>query len=151
MAVVDSPSPTSSGLSDWLLELVIGVTVVVLAVGVWAFTHYSDQTAQDKPTPVWLGVAKVMAQMSDGRMVSIKVNLRLDDEDAVDQLEPHIPAFKALIQETGTQLSREKLQGREGMKHFAKAIVGTLNGYLDERNEPARIKSLAFEELMLMP
>lgn len=151
MAVVDSPSPASSGLSDWLLELVIGVTVVVLAVGVWAFTHYSDQTAQDKPTPVWLGVAKVMAQMSDGRMVSIKVNLRLDDEDAVDQLEPHIPAFKALIQETGTQLSREELQGREGMKHFAKAIVGTLNGYLDERNEPARIKSLAFEELMLMP
>lgn len=151
MAVADTPSPSSSGLSDWLLELVIGVTAVVLAVGVWAFSHYSDPAPQDKPNPVWLGVSKVVAQMSDGRMVSVKVNLRLAHEDAVDELAPHIPAFKALIQETGAQISREDLQGREGMKHFGKAIVSTLNDYLDERNEPARIKSVAFEELMLMP
>lgn len=150
MSAVDT-DPPSSGLSDWLLELVIGVTVVVLALGVWAYSHFSANTPQDKPRPVWLGISKVITQMADGRMVSVKVNLRLTDEQAVGQLEPHIPAFKALIQEAGTQVSHDELQSREGMLNFGKAIVTNVNDYLDEREVATKVKSLAFDELILMP
>lgn len=150
MAVIDTENP-SSGLSDWLLELLIGVTVVVLALGVWAYSHLSTNAPQDKPRPVWLGISKVITQMADGRMVSVKVNLRLTDENAVAQLEPHIPAFKALIQEAGTQASHDELQSREGMSRFGKAIVTNINDYLNEHEAATKVKSLAFDELILMP
>lgn len=145
-------SRSTNGPSDWLLELVIGIGVIVLGFSVWAFTHFGGDTPrQDKPKPTWLAMSKVMAQMSDGRMVNIKVNLRLANDGAADELEPHVPAFKALIQETGTRLSREDLQGMQGMKNFGQAIRASLNGYLQDQQVPARIKDVAFEEMMLMP
>jgi flagellar basal body-associated protein FliL len=153
MSAMDTDAPSSAnGPSDWLLESVIGVGVIVLGLCVWVFTHFSNGTPhQDKPKPTWLAVSKVMAQMSDGRMVNIKVNLRVANDKAIDQLEPHVPAFKALIQETGTRLSKDDLQGTQGMKNFSRAIRASLNDYLQDRQVPARVKDVAFEEMMLMP
>lgn len=150
----DTPSAAATtGPSDWRLELVIGIGVIVLGFGVWVFTHFSGNTpsSQDRPKPAWLALPKVMAQMSDGRMVNIKVNLRLANADAVSELQPHAPAFKALVQDTGTRMSTQALQGMQGMKNFGQAIRASLNDYLRDQEVPTRIKDVAFDEMMLMP
>lgn len=152
MAVAESDSPAASGLSDWLLELVIGLVVVILGVSVWAYTHYGkSDDRQDRPTPAWLSLPKIMAQMSDGRMVNFKVNLRLAKDNDADALEPHMPAFKALVEEAGTHISEEDLHGSGGLKQFSLDIKKSLNSYLKDQGEPTRIKDVAFEEMMLMP
>lgn len=148
----DTGSSGSSGLSEWLTELAIGVVVVVLGMAVWAYTHFNDGTRHhDRPKPVWLGISKVMAQMGDGRMVNLKVNLRLAHEEDVEALDAHVPAFKSLIQETGSQLSRETLQSKSGVQQLSKAIRTALNGYLEDHDMDARVKDVAFDELMLLP
>lgn len=150
MAFAGNPT-RSSGASDRMLELGIGLVMIVLALSVWAYTQLGAKGTQHKPRPIWLGISKVMAQMGDGRMVNMKVNLRLQDNDALDRLSAHMPAFKALIQEAGAQMSRDTLQGSDGMRNLATAIRDTLNSYLDEHAVQAHIKDVAFEELMLMP
>ena len=152
MAVAKTDTP-SSGVSDWLLELVIGLVVIVLGGSVWAYSHYGHQNPlhQDKPRPVWLAIPKILAQMSDGRMVNVKVNLRLNSDKDAGTLEPHLPAFKALIQETGTRTTHEALQDREGVIRFGQAIRTSLNDYLADQDVPARVKDIAFDEMMLMP
>lgn len=152
MSVADTDATPENSPSDWLLELVIGVGVIVLGFGVWAFTHFSNgPDTQDRPKPAWLALPKVMAQMADGRMVNIKINLRLPSDSAAVELQPHVPAFKALIEETGTHMSRDDLQGTQGMKQLGKAIRTSLNGYLEDQGVETRVKDVAFEEMMLMP
>lgn len=147
-----STDTSNSGLSDWLLELSIGIVVVVLGLAVWGYTHFSKQDGrQDRPKPAWLAVSKVMTQMGDGRMVNVKINLRLADKRDIDELEPHLPAFKALIQEAGTHMSQEDLQQVGGVKRFGDTIRSTLNDYLEEQHVPERVKDVAFEEMLLMP
>lgn len=151
MNAIDSQT-SPAGLSDWLLEAAIGLIVLVLGVTVWVVSHYSDnKPVHDRPKPVWLGMSKVMAQMSDGRMVSMKINLKLSDDEAVKELDPHMPAFKSLIQDAGAKVTREDLQERDGLKHFSAALRGTLNGYLEDHDVSGRVKDIAFEEFMLMP
>lgn len=151
MAVAKTES-ASSGVSDWLLELVIGVIVIVLGGSVWAYTHFANKNPhQNKPKPAWLAVPKVMAQMADGRMVDMKINLQLDSDQDASELKPHMPAFTALIQATGVSTSHDDLQQEGGALRFGRAIRTSLNGYLEEQDLPERIKNVAFEELMLMP
>ena len=150
MAVANTES-SSSGFSDWLLELSIGVIVVMLGAGVWAFTHYGSNASQERPKPAWLGVPKVMAQMGDGRMVDMKINLQLNSTKDASELEPHMPAFTALIQAAGVSTSHEDLQREGGPASFGRTIRSSLNNYLEEQDLPERIKNVAFEELMLMP
>jgi flagellar basal body-associated protein FliL len=139
-------------IRDWMLELSVGVMAVVLGTGVWIYTQLSDSKPTiERPHPVWLGVNKVMAQMSDGRMVNVKVNLRLKDQNAVAELDPHKPAFIALIQEAGTQISRDELQDTKGIKHFSTVIKSSLNDYLEEQSVHAKVKDVVFDELMPMP
>ena len=153
MATVnDTRSSPSSVVGDWLLQAIMGLAVVLLGMGVWLYlSNNGAPAAQDKPRPVWLGVSEVLAQMSDGRMVNVKVNLKLGNEQAIAELAPHKPAFQALIQEAGTQVSREDIQGPEGMRHFGATLRDTLNGYLEEQDVPTRIKQVVFDELTLMP
>lgn len=154
MAVADTDLPaSSSGLSDWLLELVIGVVVVVLGGSVWAYTHFSGQpdAQQTRPKPTWLAMPKIMAQMADGRMVNVKVNLQLGKDKDADELGPHIPAFTALIEETGTHISEDDLHGLDGLKRFSHDMKVSLNGYLKAQGVETRVKDVAFDELMLMP
>lgn len=146
------PHPDEVHVRDWILELSVGALAILLGVSAWVFLQYADgKPSLEKPRPAWLSVSKVMAQMSDGRMVNVKVNLRLKDQHAVDELSPHVPAFAALIQEVGTQVSREDLQDAKGLKHFGGLIRTSLNGYLEDQSVHAKIKDVAFAELMLMP
>lgn len=151
MATAKTESP-SSGLSDWLLELAIGVVVIVLGGSVWAYSHLSNKSPlQDRPKPAWLAVPKVMAQMSDGRMVDIKLNLQLSKQGDAAALEPHMPAFTALIQATGVSTTHDDLQQQGGVARFGQSIRDSLNNYLEEQDMSARIQTVAFEEMMLMP
>lgn len=138
--------------SDWLLAVAIALGVLVLGAAAWLYTQYTDTgAAPRRPQPVWLSVSKVTAQMADGRMVNIKVNLSLDRDEARDELSEHIPAFKGLIQEVGTRTSREDLQSPEGMKQFAAAIRTSLNAYLEHAGVEGQVKDVAFEEFTLLP
>ncbi len=152
MAIANKTDQTTPGISDWLLELVIGLAVVLLGAGVWAYTQFSSQKIDpNRPVPVWLSVPKVMAQTSDGRMINVKVNLRLAKDKDVDVLEPHIPAFKTLIQEASSGLTRDELKDQGGMAQFGKAVKASFNGYLASQDVSARIKDVAFDELMPLP
>lgn len=152
MAIAKKIDQPTSGISDWLLELVIGLAVVVLGSGVWAYTHFSSQNIeQERPKPVWLTVPKVMAQTADGRMVNVKVNLRLAKDKDAGELEPYIPAFKAMIQEASTGITRDELKDQGGMLQFSKAVKASVNGYLKSQDVPARIKDVVFDELMPLP
>jgi flagellar basal body-associated protein FliL len=151
MAVANSDS-RPSGVRDWRFELGIGAIALLLGGSVWAYSHYSDSNPQqDKPKPAWLAVPKVMAQMSDGRMVNIKINLRLKDNKEISALEPYIPAFKALLEETGALTKREDLQARDGIQRFEQAVRTSFNDYLEDQEVSERVKGIAFEEMMLMP
>lgn len=151
MAVAETESP-STGVSDWLLELAIGVIVILLGGSVWAYSHFSNKSpSQERPKPAWLAVPKVMAQMSDGRMVDVKLNLQLSKEDDAATLQPHMPAFTALIQATGVSTTHDDLQQQGGVARFGQSIRDSLNDYLEEQDMSARIKTVAFEEMMLMP
>ena len=141
-----------SHVSDWMLEATISAIVIVLVMTIWLYVRYANNhPMQEKAQPVWLGVTKVTSQMSDDRMVDIKVKLRLDNEKALDQMEPHAPAFEALIQEAGAKMTREDLQQRGGLKRLASGILNNINDYLEEQALPGRIKEVDFEEVLLMP
>jgi flagellar basal body-associated protein FliL len=136
----------------WTLEMSVGLLALVLGVSAWVFLQLSTgKPSHDKPRPAWLGVSKVMAQMSDGRMVNLKVNLRVKDEKAVEELDPHTPAFVALIQEVGTQVTHEELQDSKGIQHFGTLIRDSLNDYLEQQSVHTKVKDVAFAELMLLP
>lgn len=135
-----------------MLELGIGLVMLVLALGVWAYTHLnSTDRTLDRPKPAWLAMPKMMAQMGDGRMLNLKVNLQLANDQAVDALKPHVPAFEALIQETGLRITKDDIQEAGRLKQFSQDIRTSLNGYLEDQAMSARVKGVAFEELMLMP
>lgn len=152
MALAKDTDSLTSGISDWLLELAIGIVVLVLGVSVWAYTYFSSQKLeQAKPVPVWLTVPKVMAQTADGRMFNVKLNLRLGKQKDVSVMEPHIPAFKTLVQEASTQMSRDDMKDADGLVRFGKTVKTSLNGYLKAQDVQARVKDVALDEIMLLP
>jgi flagellar basal body-associated protein FliL len=152
MDTLNDSNASPSLVSDSLLQVLIGVVALLLGAGVWLYAQVSQGEApQVRPRPIWLGIAKVTAQMSDGRMLNVKVNLSLPSDNAVGELRPHMPAFQALIEEAGTRISREDVQGSEGMRRFGASIRGTLNDYLDGQDTAGRIKDVVFDELMLLP
>jgi flagellar basal body-associated protein FliL len=150
MAAASTPDQTNT--RDWAPQLAFAAGALLLGLCVWAYTSLSSRaTEQSKPAPAWLSVSKVLAQMSDGRMVKIKVDLRVQDQDALGSLKPQTPAFTALIEEVGGQMTHEELQGAEGMARLGSAIQTALNGYLKDQRVPERVKGVAFEELTLLP
>lgn len=152
MASAKNIESSTSGISDWLLELGIGVAVLALCLSVWAYTQFAGASSNPaRPKPVWLSVPKVMAQTSDGRMFNVKLNLRLGKEKDVGVLEPHIPAFKTMVQEAGAQVSRDEMKEQAGLARFSQVVKTSLNGYLQSQEISARVKDVAFDEVMLLP
>jgi flagellar basal body-associated protein FliL len=152
MTAAAQPQQDQTPERGWTLELSVGLLAIVLGVSAWLFLQLSDGKAKpEKPRPAWLGVSKVMAQMSDGRMVNVKINLRLKDEKAVEELDPHLPAFAALVQEVGAQVNHDELQDSKGIQHFGTLIRDSLNDYLEQQSVHAKVKDVAFAELMLLP
>jgi flagellar basal body-associated protein FliL len=147
-----SPAPDQPSSRDGALPLAFAAAALLLGLGAWAYTSFGAHSSEpSRPVPAWLTISKVMAQMSDGRMVKIKVDLRVQDKDAVGTLKPQTAAFTALIEEVGGHMSREDLQGSEGMARLGSAIQTALNDYLQEQRVPERVKGVAFEELTLLP
>ncbi|MFT3856266.1 MAG: flagellar basal body-associated FliL family protein [Aquabacterium sp.] len=145
----DAPARTFAG--DKTMVAGIGLAAILLGVLVWMYTHFVQAPAPTRPRPIWLGVPKVIAQMADGRMVNVKVNLSLDAASSAGELEDHLPAFKALIQEVGTKTERDALQTSQGIQRFGLAVQDAINGYLDDQEAQGRVKSIAFEDLTLLP
>ena len=130
--------------SDWTLAIGIALGALLVAFGAWVFTEMS---AMDKPRngAVWLNVPKVISQLADGRMVSVKVNLQLRNKDDPSTLEGHQPALKAMIEQVGTTVSREDIKGADGIQRYGRAIQHAINGYLDDQQIDERVKMVAFD------
>jgi flagellar basal body-associated protein FliL len=136
--------------SDWTLAIGIALGALLVAFGTWVYTQWS---AMDKPRngAVWLDVPEVQSQLADGRMLSVKVNLRLRNRDDPDMLEGHEPALKAMIEQVGTTMTRADIKGREGVQRYGQAIQQAINGYLQDQHIDERVKTVAFNELVLLP
>ena len=135
---------------DWTLAIGIALSALLVALGTWVFTQWSSL---EKPRngAVWLDVPKVISQLADGRMVAVKVNLRLRNRDDPNVLEGHEPALKAMIEQVGTTMTRTDIKGSDGIQRYGRAIQQSINGYLDDQEIKERVKMVAFDELVLMP
>lgn len=135
---------------DWTLAIGIALGALLVAFGTWVYTEWSSL---EKPRngAVWLDVPKVISQLADGRMVSVKVNLRLRNRDDPEVLEGHAPALKAMIEQVGTTMTRTDIKGADGIQRYGRAIQQSINGYLDDQDIEERVKMVAFDELVLMP
>jgi flagellar basal body-associated protein FliL len=141
----------SSTDKNWLLEITIGIGFLVIGLVVWAYSLFASKDTHTRPVPAWLSVAKVVAQMGDGRMLKIKVNLQLARKEDEATLSPHGPAFKALVESVGGEMRTEEITGPQGITKLGTAILEELNGYLDEQRVPSHIQQVAFDEVLVMP
>lgn len=144
-------SPRASG-GELKLAILIGFVTLVALLGAWAYTRLSSQPEEPKrPVPTWLGVSPVTAQTADGRILSVKVNLLLKNEEDLDVLRPYEPAFKSLVAEAGSGFDATGLRGPDRILEFGVLVKESVNEYLNEQQVKPRIKRVAFEEFKLMP
>lgn len=146
-----TPSGQSSGVrQEWWLAAIVALTTVLVALGVWLYTSAADPVQQQRPRPVWLGVPKVVSQMSDGRVLEVKVNLQLKDSGAARRLSGHQAAFTTVIQEVGSTMTKDDVRGADSIERYGRTIRTSLNDYLEDRNMGDRVRHVAFEELTLV-
>lgn len=149
-----APSATSTARTQrtWpLLEIAIGATALVLGLAVWAYVSLSKAPDKAKPLPVWMAVPKVTSQTDDGRMLNIKVNLRLAELEQVKALQGHADAFKAIVQDLGNEVTPDDMHNPDRITELGRQIKSTVNNYLRSQQVQARIKGVAFDELHLLP
>lgn len=142
---------SSENRSDWVMEISIGLGILILGVGAWLFNTYAKPQASNRPVPIWLGISKVMAQMTDGRMLSVKVNLQLKNKDDQSILEPHATALKAVVEQVAADMNEDEITGPDAMVNLGDAIESGVNDYLREQHLKTRIKHVMFDEMVLMP
>lgn len=136
--------------SDWTLAIGIALGALLVAFSTWIYTQWSSMEKPRNGT-VWLDVPEVQSQLADGRMLSVKVNLKLRSRDNPNMLEGHEPALKAMIEQVGTTMTRSDIKGQEGIQRYGQAIQQAINGYLDDQQIEGRVKTVAFNELVLLP
>jgi flagellar basal body-associated protein FliL len=146
-----SGSARSSNGNEVKLAVLIGLGAFVFLLSAWGLNRLMQPSAPERPIPAWLGVSQVTAQTSDGRMLSVKVNLMLKNKDDLEVLAPYEPVFKSIVAETGQSLSSEETTGSERIVQFGKTVRESVNDYLEEQNVEPRVKRVAFEEFKLMP
>lgn len=134
-----------------LLEIAIGATALLLGLAVWAYVNMSKGADNAKPLPVWLAVPKVTSQTDDGRMLNIKVNLRLTELEQLKTLQAHADAFKTIVQDLGNEVTLEDMHDPDRITELGRQIKGTVNNYLRSQQVKAHIKGVAFDELHLLP
>lgn len=142
-----------SGGSEVKLAVLIGTASFVLLMLAWGFNRLilHSRSENRRPEPTWLSLSQVRSQTSDGRMLSVKVNLMLKDKDDLDELKPYTPAFKAIVAQTGSEMSSEDAVGSQRIVHFGESVKESINDYLNEERVKPRIRRVAFEEFRLMP
>lgn len=148
---IPSSRRLSFGGSEFKLAVLIGLATLVFLMAAWALNRLIQPSAPERPVPVWLGVSQVTAQTSDGRMLSVKVNLMLKNKDDVEVLAPYEPVFRSIVADTGASMSSDQATGSERIIQFGQTVKEEVNDYLHEQNVQPRIKRVAFEEFKLMP
>ncbi len=151
MASTSRPSPGPARSNDRLLSLIVAGVAVLAIAAVWGWSRLTAAPSNERPKPAWLSISQVIAQLNDGRMLKVRVDLHLADQDAVSALTPHQEAFKTMVEELSGEMSREELEGPEGMVTLAKDIRTTLNRYLASQRIPQRVRGVMFNEWTLLP
>ncbi len=137
--------------NDRLLSLIVAGVAILAIAAVWAWSRMAEAPSTARPKPAWLGISRVIAQLNDGRQLKVRVDLHLSDQDAVSALTPHQDAFKSIVEEISGDMSREELEGTEGMEMLAKKIRRTANSYLASQRIPQRVRGVMFDEWTLLP
>jgi flagellar basal body-associated protein FliL len=138
--------------SERALALGVSLGALLMIAAIWAWARGNTAPAlTERPVPAWLGVNRVIAQLTDGRMLKVRVDLQLQDQDALSSLTPHQEAFRAMVEEISSEMSHDELLGAEGMSKLAGHIRSASNSYLAEQQIPHRVKDVMFEEWTLMP
>lgn len=150
MAAPATTSATSSS-STRVIALVVCVGTLVVGAAVWFYTLMQGNGAPAHALPVWVGVKRVTAQLADGRMLAMKVQLRVSNHEDEAELSAHVPAFAALIEASGGELERDEVTGQKGMRHLGAHIEEAINDYLEDRGLSQRVSQVAFEEMTLLP
>ena len=148
---IPSSRRLSFGGSEFKLAVLIGLATLVFLMAAWALNRLIQPSAPERPVPAWLGVSQVTAQTSDGRMLSVKVNLQVKNKDDLEVLAPYEPVFRSIVADTGSAMSSDEATGSERIIQFGKTVREEVNDYLDEQNVQPRVKRVAFEEFKLMP
>ncbi|MDE2593026.1 MAG: flagellar basal body-associated FliL family protein [Burkholderiales bacterium] len=152
MAAASSSQRGASG-NELKLALLIGLSMAVVLLSVWAYNQLVSNNAEEvvRPVPTWLGVSKVRAQTQDGRTLSVQVNFMLKDKEELEILSPYEPVFESLVAQVGSEFNTEQVTGSERILQFGDAVRSSVNDYLNEQHVKPRIKRIAFEEFRLMP
>jgi flagellar basal body-associated protein FliL len=147
-------APSTAGpkrANDRMLSLIVAGVAILAIAAVWGWSRLAEAPSTERPKPAWLGITRVIAQLNDGRLLKVRVDLHLSDQDAVNALTPHQDAFKSMVEEISGDMSREELEGTEGMVILAKKIRRTANSYLASQRIPQRVKGVMFDEWTLLP
>lgn len=138
--------------TDRTLAIVVSLGALMLITAIWAWARSATAPAvTERPAPAWLAINRVIAQLTDGRMLKVRVDLQLQDQEAVSSLTPHQEAFRSMVEEISADMSHEELRGPEGMTRLAGHIRSASNSYLAEQRIPHRVKNVMYEEWTLMP
>ena len=136
--------------TDLRLALGIGALVLSAAGAAWWFTRGPAPTATGRPLPVYLGLDTVISQLDDGQRLRFQVALRLQDPEALETINAHVPALKVMVQDLGQYVDPEALQSPEGIQDFSRSIRNSVNNYLRKQQIEPRVMSVAFSELVRM-
>lgn len=150
MAIPSARRRTFGG-SEFKLAVLIGLATLAFLMVAWALNRLIQPSEPERPVPAWLGVSQVTAQTSDGRLLSVKVNLQVKNKDDLEVLAPYEPAFRSIVADTGAAMSSDQATGSERVIQFGKTVREEVNDYLEEQNVQPRVKRVAFEEFKLMP
>lgn len=150
MATSSAQQGATSG-NELKLAVLIGLGTMVLLIVVWAFNRLIQPDEPQRPVPAWLSVSKVNAQTRDGRMLTVKVNFQVKNQDDLETLTPYEPVFKSLISEVGSSLRSDQATGSERIIEFGDTVRNAVNDYLNDQQVKPQVKRVAFEEFTLMP
>jgi len=143
--------PTATRGGDRRFALVVSAITVLLIAAIWLWTRYAALPSDDRPKPAWFGIDRVMAQMTDGRMIKLRINLQVQDQSEVVSLYPHQRALKALVEVTSSEMNRDDMSGPDGMTKLANTLQDTINGYLSEQRVDIQVRKVVFDEWTLLP
>lgn len=151
-AVPAAPPPKPATDRNTVAAWILGGLLAVLLLS-WAGVKTASRFMADdaRPRPVWVEIKPVQAQMLDGRMVGVKVTLRLGDSADSGDIEAYKPAIAAAIQQIGSGQTKEVLFGKDGMLKFSQQIGEAVNDLLEEREVGRVVRRVDFNELIVMP
>lgn len=145
-----------SGVRAYLAEVSIAAWIVLatflMVVTAWVGGSLllGDRDGQGGQ-PLWLKLDTVELQMADGKMLSIDLGLSLDKLESDKVLETYKRAMAAVIEKQGQKKVRQDFAEPQGIVEFGQQLKRSLNRYLAEHGLETRIKSVEFQQFVLLP